>query len=270
MALFLKLAGGAVFAYLLIVALAALAQRKLMYFPDPRRTPPLALALEGVKERSLAAGDGERIIAWHAQAAPGRPTLLYFHGNAGSLAARAERISAFMGAGLGVFMMSYRGYGGSTGRPSEAANTADAYLAYAALLEAGVSPEAVIVYGESLGTGVAVHVAAERACAGLVLEAPFTSMVELAARIYPLLPVRLLLADRYETDKVIPKVRIPVLILHGNRDDVVPVEMGLALGRIANAPKRVVVFPEGAHSDLYVAGNGALEALDAWITSLRR
>src|SRR5262249_38807172 len=119
MALFVKLAGGALLAYLLIVVLAVLAQRRLMYFPDPRRTPPALLALAGVEEHILEAPDGVRLVAWYARGAPGRPTLLYFHGNAGGLAERAERVRAFMGAGLGVYMMSYRGYAGSGGRPSE-------------------------------------------------------------------------------------------------------------------------------------------------------
>ena len=113
-------------------------------------------------------------MGW-ARARPGQPTLLYFHGNAGSLAFRSERIRHYQARGRGVFMMSYRGYSGSTGSPSESANVADALLAYTFLVDAGVAARDIILYGESLGTGVAVQVAAQKPVAGVVLDAPYTS-----------------------------------------------------------------------------------------------
>ena len=170
-----------------------------------------------------------------------------------------------MGEGWGVYMMAYRGYGGSTGSPSEAANVADARLAYGALVLEGVEPSSIIVYGESLGTGVAARIAAERPVAGVVLEAPYTSIVDVAAQAYPFLPVRLLLVDRYETTKYLAQIRAPLLVLHGERDGVIPVAMGREVARLANEPKRLVTFPEGRHSDLYLNGNGALAAMRDWI-----
>ena len=160
-----------------------------------------------------------------------------------------------MNEGWGVAMMSYRGFRGSTGSPSEAANLADALLAYETLISEGVDPKALILYGELLGTGIAARIATERPAAGLILEAPYTSIVEIAVRAYPFLPVRGLLWDRYETRTYIADVRIPLLILHGERDGVIPVAMGRELIKLANEPKRLVVLPNAGHNDVYVDGN---------------
>jgi fermentation-respiration switch protein FrsA (DUF1100 family) len=253
------------------VALAAyLGQRRLMYFPNRMRVPPAAAGLARVVEKVLSAPDGARLIAWYGGAAQGGATLLYFHGNGGSLGERAERVRRFMDAGLGIYMMTYRGYGGSSGSPSESANAADARLAYDALLAEGVAAESIVLYGESLGTAIATRLALERRAAGLVLEAPFTSAVDLGARAYPFLPVSLLLEDRYETHRRIAAVAMPVLILHGERDATVPVAMGRELFAMVQAPKRLAIFPEGGHSDLYLAGNGALPVLKEWIAGLFR
>lgn len=270
MSLTIKLAVAAVCVWALVTLAAYFGQRRLMYFPDRARTSPAEAGLPGVEERVLKTPDGARVIAWYGRARPGEPTLLYFHGNAGSLADRAERIRRFMGEGWGVYMMTYRGYGGSSGSPSEAANVADARLAYGALVLEGVEPASIILYGESLGSGVAARIAAERPAGGLVLDAPYTSIVDVAAQHYPYLPVRLFLTDRYETTKYIGQVRAPLLILHGERDGVIPVAMGRELFRLANEPKRLATFANGGHSDLYLNGNGALEALEAWIAELKR
>jgi len=260
MSLLVKIALGALCAYALIGLAAYFGQRRLMYFPDRARTLPVQAGLVGVEERVLNTPDGARLIAWYGKARPGAPTILYFHGNAGSLAARAPRIERFMAQGWGVYMMTYRGYGGGTGSPTETANVADARLAYGALLLEGVEPASIILYGESLGSCIAVRIATERPVGGVVLDAPYTSIVDVAALAYPFLPVRLLLADRYETTKYIAQMRAPLLILHGERDAVIPVAMGRELFRLANEPKRLATFAAGGHSDLYLDDNGALEA----------
>src|SRR5262249_43046729 len=156
------------------IALAAyLGQRKLMYFPDRARTLPTEVGLAGVAERTIETPDGERVVAWYGRARPGQPTLLYFHGNGGSLAVRAPRIARFMDEGWGVYMMTYRGYGGSTGSPSEAANIADARLAYHDLVKEDVLPRSIVAYGESLGSGIAVRIAAELPVGAVILDAPY-------------------------------------------------------------------------------------------------
>jgi uncharacterized protein len=269
MTIWIKLALGVATVYGAIALAAYLGQRKLMYFPDRAHTLPVQVGLARVEERTINAPDGARVVAWYGRAQPGRPTLLYFHGNGGSLAARTPRIARFMDEGWGVYMMTYRGYGGSTGSPSEAANIADARLAYAALVQEGVPPQSIMAYGESLGSGIAVRIAAEQPVAGVILDAPYTSIVDVAAQAYPFLPVRLLLIDRYETARYIGSIKAPLLILHGQRDGVVPVAMGRELARLAPEPKRLAIFPNGRHSDLYVDGNNAIDTVRTWIEDLR-
>jgi hypothetical protein len=219
-----------------------------------------------VEERVIKTPDGEAIVAWYGPAAPGRPTLLYFHGNAGNLANRSERVRKYLARGIGVFIMSYRGYSGSTGRPTERANVADAKLAYEALVKAGVAPEDIILYGESLGSGVAVQLAAEKPVAGVILDAPYTAIVDVAAGAYPFFPVRWFLFDRYETMRYLPNVRAPLLVIHGEDDEVIPVAMGRAVYAAANGPKEIVTFPGAGHSDHHLFGSG--EEVFRWIDSV--
>jgi hypothetical protein len=270
MSFLLKLAAFALCAYVAILLAAYFGQRRLMYFPDRARTPPAAAGLRNVEERVLETPDGAHVIAWYGKARPGEPTILYFHGNAGSLAMRAPRIERFMGEGWGVFMMSYRGYSGGTGSASEVANVADALLAYDALVAEGVAPASIILYGESLGSGVAARLAAARPAGGLILDAPYTSILEVAKGAYPFLPVDIFLKDRYETRNIIGKLQVPLLILHGERDEVIPVAMGRKLAKLANEPKRLVTFPNAGHMDIYVDGNRGLEAVRDWIGKLQR
>jgi fermentation-respiration switch protein FrsA (DUF1100 family) len=261
----LKLSAGLVAAYLLLMLAGYVLQRRFIYFPNPERVRPAQAGLTDVEERMLTMPDGVRVVAWYAKAMPGKPTLLYFHGNGGSIAGRTNRIRAYTAMGWGVYMMSYRGYGGSGGAPSEMAIVADARIAYGALLMEGVTPDHLILYGESLGSGVAARLASERKAAGLVLEAPYTSIVDIARAQFPWLPAGLFLTDRYETDKVLPQVRMPLLILHGRLDGLIPIGMGERLLAIANAPKALVAFPEGRHNNLYAAGQDAqLKVADWW------
>jgi uncharacterized protein len=270
MSILVKILAAIVSVYLLVALVTYMGQRRLMYFPDAKHVLPGQAGLANVSERILNAPDGARVVVWYGKAKPGQPTLLYFHGNGGGLADRVDRFQRFMGQGWGVYMMAYRGYAGSTGYPTEANNIADARRAYDALVQEGVPPGSIILYGESLGTNVATRMAAEKASAGLILESPYTSVLEIALTEYPFLPVRLLLSDRYETDKVIPQVRVPVLILHGKQDDVIPVAMAHRLVKLANEPKRLVILPEGEHSDLYLEGNNALPVVRDWIRGLGR
>jgi len=267
---FVKLAVAALCGCLLLLLVVYFGQRKLIYFPDRSRVLPGQLGLPGVEERVLKTPDGERLIAWYGKARPGEPTLLYFHGNGGGLRERAERIRQFTGEGWGVYLMAYRGYAGSSGTPSEAANVADARLAYGALLLEGVAPETVIAYGESLGTNVATRIAVERKVGGLILEAPYTSIAKLGGQIYPLLPVGLLLIDRYETDKVIAQVNVPILILHGQRDRTVPVSMGREIASLARAPTQLAVLANAGHSNLFGDDNDALAVVREWLRTLAR
>jgi fermentation-respiration switch protein FrsA (DUF1100 family) len=267
MSMVLKIVLTAAIAYAGLVLAAWLGQRRLMYFPDPSRISPAVAGLTGVEEHLLDVPDGAKLVTWQAAARPGQPTLLYFHGNAGGLINRAGRFAHYQALGYGLLAMGYRGYSGSTGSPSERANFGDAIVAYEALRQRGVAPEDIVVYGESLGSGVAVALAAERKVGAVVLDAPYTSIVDIAAGQYPFLPVRTLLIDRYESNALIGRVKAPVLILHGARDRIIPVEMGRDLYALAKDPKRLVIFPDGRHVDL--DDHGAVQEVQKWVNEAR-
>lgn len=254
--------------YLVIIAVAYFAQRKFTYFPNATRVTPAAAGLEGFREVELPTPDGARLIAWYAPAPPAAPTILYFHGNGGGLANRAGRFGRYRDAGFGIFAVAYRGYSGSTGSPTEAHNIADARLAYDYLIKQGLKPSDIVLFGESLGSGVAVQTAAAVPIAGVILDAPYTSVVEVGAKAYPILPLNWLMVDRYESDKYIAAINAPLLILHGTRDQVIPIEMGQRMYALARDPKRIVVFPEGRHVNL--DNYGAVDVVKEWIGSLKR
>jgi hypothetical protein len=239
--------------YVGAVAVLYVVQRALMYFPDTERTPPAAAGLPAAQEILLDTADGERLIAWHVPPRGDRPVVLYLHGNGGALSHRAERFRALTADGIGLVAVDYRGYGGSSGRPTEAGLSIDAETAYA--FAATRYPAArIAVWGESLGTGVAVALAAERPVGRLVLEAPFTSAVDLAARRYPFVPVRWLMKDQFRSDLHIAAAASPLLVLHGARDAIVPIEYGERLFGLAREPKRFARFPQGGHEDLDLFG----------------
>jgi fermentation-respiration switch protein FrsA (DUF1100 family) len=253
-------------AYLVICAAAYFGNRQYMYFPDPARTAPAEAGLDGVGEIELPAADGTTLIAWYAPAQDGKPTVLYFHGNAANAANRATKIERMLESGIGVFYLNNRGYGGSAGNPTERNNVADAIAAYDQLRRLGVPASSIVAYGESLGSGQAVRLAAERPVAGVVLEAPLTSTVDVARSIYFWLPLSLLITDQYNVERHIRAVTAPVLILHGEQDEVIPVEMGRRVHRAANEPKRIELFPAGGHNDLF--DRGAWEEMHSFLLSL--
>lgn len=237
-------------------------QRKLMYHPDPSHIQPQALGLTAFSEVRMGTPDGETIVTWRASAQPGFPTLLYFHGNGGSLSGRGGRLQALQQVGFGITIMSYRGYSGSTGSPSEIANNQDARQLYDELRAAGLSSKNIVVYGESLGTGVATRLASSVDVAGLILDSPFTAIVDRAAELYPWFPVRPFITDRYPVADLITEIDAPLLVLHGARDNVVPSYMGEAVFAAALEPKTLKIFPNGNHVDLF--NHGALDAILAF------
>ena len=254
--------------YAAICGAAYFGNRVFMYFPDPIRVAPEAAALNGVKEIELTVGDGTTLIVWHAPAKDDKSTILYFHGNAANAANRAPRIELIKEHGFGVLYLNNRGYGGSGGRPTEEGNVADAITAYDYLIGLGVPPGKIAAYGKSLGSGQAVRLAVARPVVAVVLEAPLTSTVDVARRTYFWLPIILLITDKYDNERNIRSVTAPVLILHGEQDGVIPVEMGLRVYRAANQPKRIELFPQGTHDDLF--DHGAWEKTQAFVKSLGR
>jgi fermentation-respiration switch protein FrsA (DUF1100 family) len=191
-----------------------------------------------------------------------KPVILYFHGNGGALRYRVDRFRKIIGDGIGLVAIEYRGYGGSNGSPSETGLIADGEAAYA-FAAARYQAQQLVLWGESLGSGVAVALAAEKPVGRVILEAPFTSAAAVAATRYWYLPVRLLMKDQYRSDERIGKVTAPVLILHGMHDHVVPFAMGERMFELTKAPKHIVRFIDGDHEDL--DANGALHAVGRFL-----
>ena len=232
-----------------ILALMYVFQRTLMYFPDTARTPPALAGLPQAEEVTLTTEDGERVIAWHVPPQGSKPVVLYFHGNGGALNLRANRFRNLVSDGNGLLALSYRGYGGSTGNPSEEGLIRDAGAAYQ-FAASRYGAARIVIFGESLGTGVAVATAAAHPAAALILDAPFTSAADVGASAYPFLPVRWLIQDSFRSDERIARVNVPLLVLHGEADRIIPISFAEKLFALAREPKRFVRFPRGGHVNL--------------------
>jgi uncharacterized protein len=247
--------------YVLVAALMYATQRSHQYFPGRQGLAASAAGLAGVEDVKITSQDGETLQAWYSPARSGKPTILYLQGNGGEISDRAERFAAYQAAGFGVFFLSYRGYGGSTGTPSERGLVNDALAAHDWLIGRGIEAEEVMLVGESLGSGVAVQLAAQRPVRALALEAPFASAANIAAAIYWWLPVRLLMKDKFDSASFIAKVEVPILVIHGDFDEVVPVSESRTIFALANQPKELVVVPGGTHAAVF--------SPDTWMREMR-
>ena len=232
--------------YGVLLVLMYVFQRSLLYFPDTKRTPPALAGLPQAEEVALVSSDGEKLIAWQVPPRAGKKLVIYFQGNAGGLDLRAERFGRLTADGTGVLALCYRGYGGSTGSPSEAGLIRDALAAYDYAV-ARQPAARIVLWGESLGTGIAVALAAERDVGGVILDAPFSSIADVGAAAYPFAPVRWLIKDPFHSDRRIARVHAPLLIRHGEGDAVVPIRFGQRLFALANEPKRFERFAGEGH-----------------------
>lgn len=226
------------------------AQRAVLFpAPTSARTAPLAAGFPEAEEHVLTTADGEKVIVWHVPARPGRPVVLYFHGNGDYLAGFFGRFRDLIADGTGIVALSYRGYAGSSGQPSEQGLLQDAAAAYA-FTAARYRADKIVAWGFSLGTGVAVALAAEQPVGKLILEAPYTSIADVAASAFWFVPVRLFLKDQFRSDARIARIKVPLLVMHGALDATIPVAFGERLFALANEPKRFVRLARGGHNDL--------------------
>ena len=254
------LAGFLLIAFLGIHAFFYLGQRQLMYFPTRERVQPQDVGLMDVEEIALRNQSGELLLSWFGKARAGKPTILFFHGNGGAVNHRAHRFRGLMGDGFGLFMLGYPGYGGSEGRPSEHGFHEGASLAYEYLRGAGLEPRDIIIYGESIGSGVAVQLASTVGARGLVLEAPMSSAADVAREHYPWLLAGLLMKDAYRSIDHIDSIAMPMLVIHGENDRIIPIELGEKLFEAAPDPKTFVGLPGAGHNDLYLHSTDQIAA----------
>lgn len=239
-------------AYLGIVIGMYSYQRDLMYLPNSPVSIPAPIKLTGVEEIRFATTDGENLHAWYLAAKTGQPTILFFHGNAGSITERIERLAYYQTQGFGALYVSYRGYGKSTGKPTETGLVSDALASYDWLKQKGLMAKNIIVVGESLGAAVSVRLAVQREIKALIIEAPFTSTIDVAKATYWWLPVDFLIKDRFETIKIIDQVKVPLLIVHGGMDEITNVDQGRKLFEKAREPKTLKIIEGVNHNDLFV------------------
>lgn len=253
--------------YLLVLAALFFAQRSFVFpVPSTTRTPPRAAGYPQAEEHVLSTSDNERVIVWHVAPASGRHVVIYLPGNGDTLAGSVGRFRDITSAWTGLVALSYRGYAGSSGTPSEQGLLQDAAAAYA-FTAALYAASKIVLWGFSLGTGVAVALAAEHPVGGVILEAPYTSIADVAARAFPYLPLRYLLKDGFYSDRRIAKVTAPLLVMHGVRDATIPIVFGERLFALAREPKQFVRFDQGGHNDLDRVG--AIETARHFIDALR-
>ena len=226
-------------------------QRRLMYHPIRGIAKPGAYGLRQMRDVQVTSPDGLKLELWVQEAKPCFPTIIYFHGNAASIAERAPKLSAMVEAGFGVVALSYRGFGNSEGLPSENGIYDDARAAILfARTKLGISAQQLVYFGESLGSGVAVQMALEEAPGLLVLEAAYTSVETRSAELYPyVLGVRSLVLDKFDSLAKIKSVHAPLLMLHGRDDAIIPLSHGKTLFETANQPKSMIVYPGIHHAD---------------------
>jgi len=223
--------------YLFILISVYLFQRNLLYDPNENNysDDELLVSIEEVKIRTK---DNIELKSWyHEKNFHVNKTIIFFHGNAGSLENRIHKINHFKNININFLLVSWRGFSGNKGKPTENGLYEDARSAVRWLNSKGVPEDKIILYGESLGTGVVVEIAQHKSFAGIILESPFTSMIDAAKNKYPFLPVGLLLKDRYESNKKIKKIKSPILIMHGKVDNIVSFDMGKKMYELANKPK---------------------------------
>lgn len=248
-------------AYGLLIAGMFFFQRHLMYQPGLTLPLPAETQVPMAEVRRIQSAPGLELTSWYVPPAENRPVIVYFQGNAATIAERDFKAVLWTAAGYGVWLTGYRGFGGNPGSPTETGLYADAAAVIAALGADGIAPGRIILYGESLGTGVATHMAALLAAAGtpvkgLVLEAPFQSMGAAAQDHYPFIPAKWLVRDRYDSLSKIARIATPLLIVHGGQDRVVDQKHGRTLFAAAIEPKQATWIEGAAHNNLYDFGAG--------------
>ena len=209
----------------------------MLYHPNENNYSGDQISVD-IKKVKILTSDKIELIGWyHEKNIKNLKTLLFFHGNAGSLENRIHKLNHFKEMDINFLIIAWRGFSGNKGKPSEKGLYDDGQSAINWLKNNGLDEKNLILYGESLGTGVATHLAQNKNFAGIILETPFTSMIDAAKTFYPYIPVKLLLKDKFENQKKIKNINLPILIMHGEVDQIVPFSMGKKIYEIANEPK---------------------------------
>jgi len=256
--------------YGLILLFVYAMQDRLVYFPTrPLDATPRTIGLD-YEDAAVTTEDGLRLHGWFVPAPGARATVLHFHGNGGNISHRLDYIELFRRLGLNTFLIDYRGYGQSEGRPSEQGTYRDALAAWRYLTEArGLAPNTIILHGESLGGAVASWLAVRTAPRALIVESSFTSAVDLGAEVYPWLPVRWIARYCYPTSAHLAQVRAPVLIVHSRNDEIIPFHHGQRLYAAAPTPKQFIEANGGHNDGLRARGAQYLRGIEMFLRATR-
>ena len=223
--------------YFLVLVFLYFYQRNLLYHPNENNYSGDKISVD-IEKVKIQTADNIELLGWyHKKNLKDYKTLVYFHGNAGSLENRIHKLNHFQDMNINFLIIAWRGFNGNKGKPSERGLYVDGKSAIDWLKKKGVDEKNLILYGESLGTGVATHLAQNKNYAGVILETPFTSMVDAAKNFYPYIPINLLLKDKFENFKKVKNINTPILVMHGEVDQIVPFSMGKKIYEIANNPK---------------------------------
>ncbi len=241
----------AITVYAIVVALMYFFQRSFLYHPSSGLMDPAHYGENRMSVVKVVTEDGLPLVSWYRKAAEGKPTILFFHGNAGHIGHRVSKIQDYLNAGYGVFLLSYRGFGANPGFPTEERLYMDGRAAMAYLVNQNVPYFRMVLYGESLGTGIAVELARGKGIAALVLEAPFTSINEVAQSHFWFLPAKYMIKDSYDSLSKIKQIKSPILFIHGELDRTIPVEFGRRLFMAAPGQKHMILIPGAGHNNLY-------------------
>ena len=225
------------FIYFFVLVFLFFYQRNLLYHPNENNYSGDKISVD-IKKVKIITSDNIELLGWyHEKNIKDFKTLIFFHGNAGSLENRIHKLNHFQDMDINFLIIAWRGFSGNDGKPSEQGLYVDGESAINWLIKKGVDEKNLILYGESLGTGVATHLAQNKNFAGVILETPFTSMIDAAKTFYPYIPVNLLLKDKFENYKKVKNINSPILVMHGEKDQLVPFSMGKKIYEIANEPK---------------------------------
>jgi fermentation-respiration switch protein FrsA (DUF1100 family) len=228
--------------------------RNFIFFPTRRLAfTPGSLGMD-FEDVSFDASDGVKLSGWLISAGPDSPVVMWFHGNAGNIGDRIENARLLFDCGLSLFMVEYRGYGKSEGKPSEKGIFADGQGAYDYLISRDIAPENLVIFGRSLGSSVAVYVASRNKCAGVVLETAFTNMADMARFHYPIIPGLGNFKDKFNSIERIGSIKSPILFIHGDADELVPYELGRQLFEATTSEKEFYTIPGAHHNDTYHVG----------------
>ncbi len=241
--------------YFFIGLFLYLYQRKLTFNKSNKPGKPYEYGLKNVKEEFLEVSRNLKLLNWFAEPKSNMPLIIYFHGNSFDIGERAYRIKEYIDEGYGVLLHSYRGFSGNDGNPNEEVIYSDSQILINWIMKKlSINEKNIILYGESLGTGVAVHLAQNKNYMGVILEAPFTSLSEVAQKMYPIYPVKYLIWDKFDNLSKINNILSPLLVLHGKKDEIVPFKMGKKIFEQYNNQKKNVFIDEAMHNNLYEFG----------------